>query len=116
MKAEYTRGPWSVGEYDPNLGYDCMTGGVRAGPAVLDSGDYGQEGCRGISALSLAKMLADAHLIAAAPDLLAEITKCLVEIDAEIEQRKVGGNTEDWVALQQVSDAGHAAIAKATQS
>lgn len=66
----HTPGPWKLGEFEEHLGYDCMTGGVRAGPAVLDGSDYGQKRCRDIGPEAKARMLADAALIAAAPDLL----------------------------------------------
>ncbi len=64
---------WTLGEYDDTLGYDCMTGGIHAGPAVLDGSDYGQKRCRPITPGQLALMMADARLIAAAPDLLAAL-------------------------------------------
>lgn len=47
-----------------------MTGGVRVGPVVLDGADYGQRPCESISPEGLERMMADAHLIAAAPGLL----------------------------------------------
>lgn len=56
--------------------------------------------------------IANARLIAAAPDLLAALNVLLPEVDAEIEQRQHGGNDEDWQHLKALSDAGHAAIAK----
>ena len=65
----FTPGPWIAGEIDENLGYDCMTAGVRAGPVVLDAADYGQTRCDDLPHYIEEKMLADAHLIAAAPDL-----------------------------------------------
>lgn len=69
--AKHTAAPWVVGEYSENLGYDCMTGGIHAGPVVLDGADYGQKRCHEIEATALERMKADAYLIAAAPDLLA---------------------------------------------
>ncbi len=73
----HTPGPWKIGEFDEHLGYDCMTCGVRAGPAVLDGSDYGQKRCAEIAPEAKARMLADASLIAAAPDLLAALN-CLL--------------------------------------
>src|SRR5690606_34999824 len=56
---------------------------------------------------------ANAHLIAAAPDMKAALLPLLEVVDEEIEQRKFSGNDEYWQRLQALSDAGHAAIAKA---
>ncbi len=70
MTDNFTPGPWLVGEYDEHLGYDCMTGGVRAGPVCLDGNNYGQKNCTPLEPEALARMMADAHLIAAAPQLL----------------------------------------------
>lgn len=71
----HTPGPWKLGGFDENLGYDCMTGGIRSGPAVLDGSDYGQKRCAEIDPEAKARMLADAALIAAAPDMLAALEK-----------------------------------------
>ncbi len=72
--------PWIVGEYDDSLGYDCMTGGMRAGPVVLDASDYGQKRCVLISDETLAALRADAEYIAAAcnayPQLVAALKAC----------------------------------------
>lgn len=43
-------------------------------------------------------------------DLVESLRACLAEIDQEIEQRKLGGNDEDWAALAELSDRGHAAV------
>ncbi len=71
----HTPGPWKLWEFDEHLGYDCMTGGIRSGPAVLDGSDYGQKRCAEIDPDAKARMLADAALIAAAPDMLAALEK-----------------------------------------
>ena len=73
----HTPGPWNLREFDEHLGYDCMTGGIRSGPAVLDGSDYGQKRCAEIEPEAKARMLADAALIAAAPDLLVALN-CLL--------------------------------------
>lgn len=75
----HTPGPWKLGEFDEHLGYYCMTGGIRSGPAVLDGSDYGQKRCAEIAPEVKARMLADAALISAAPDLLA----ALIEMERE---------------------------------
>lgn len=48
--------------------------------------------------------------VAMASALSKALTDALSSIDAEIEQRKFGGNDEDWVELQAVSCRGHAAL------
>ena len=81
----HTPGPWLLGEWNDHLGYDCMTGGVRAGVAVLDGGDYHQRPCAEISEANKARLMADAALIAAAPALLAE-NRCLRDALAQAEK------------------------------
>lgn len=72
--AKHTPGPWPVGEYEEDLGYDCLTGAVQIGTKFyLDGKDYGQQRCKDIEPEALAQMMADAHLIGAAPDLLAAL-------------------------------------------
>ena len=66
----YTKGPWVVSEYSDTGGYDCMTGGIQAGPVTLDGADYGQEWCAAENETCPPQMMADARLIAAAPELL----------------------------------------------
>ena len=68
---KFTPGPWVVGQYSDTMGYDCMTGGVRAGPVVLDGADYGQKPCVDLHMDDHFRMMADAHLIASAPDMFA---------------------------------------------
>lgn len=67
---KHTPGPWKLGELSETLGYDCMTAGVRAGPAVLDASDYGQRACYPLAPEVAERMMADARLIASAPELL----------------------------------------------
>lgn len=75
--SKHTPGPWVVGEWSETLGYDCMTAGVRVGPVVLDGADYGQRRCQPIQPEDKTRLLADARLIAAAPDLLAALAWAL---------------------------------------
>jgi hypothetical protein len=84
----HTPAPWTVGEYSETLGYDCMYGGVRVGPVVLDGRDYGQNACADIAAAAKAQMMADAALISAAPFLLAA---CEIALLALIESGIVDG-------------------------
>lgn len=78
----HTPAPWQLGEYDTYLGYDCMTAGVRAGPAVLDCGDYGQRHNSPPSPEQMSRMMADARLIASAPDLLEALQRVVNEYGA----------------------------------
>lgn len=96
-------GPWVRREYSEHLGYDCMTGGIRVGPVVLDGSDYGQKRCTPIEPRSLARMEADAKLIAAAPDMLA-VLELILDGNHDIE----GGLLEEHERLAR------AAITKAT--
>lgn len=105
---QHTPGPWRRGYFDESSGYDCMTGGVSigpdgVGPIHLDAANYGQERCEHIKQVTLEKMLADANLIAAAPDLLAHLQFAV----------KLFGGIPALNATAQV-DAMRAAIAKAT--
>lgn len=52
-------------------------------------------------------------MFAAAPDLLSALKALLPEVDAEIERRRTSGDDQYWSDLQPLSDAAHAALAKA---
>jgi hypothetical protein len=85
----HTSGPWLVEEYDEYGGYDCMSGGIKAGPIYLDAANYGQTD----RTIVPEQMIADARLIAAAPELLEALKRridprhisTLVEDDADRE-------------------------------
>ena len=68
---------WEVGEFDEMGGYDCMTSGVYVGNALLDGRMYGETSLQGLSEEARAEMLADAHLISAAPDLLEALVEMI---------------------------------------
>ena len=57
-----------------------------------------------------------ACLMERASDFGKALQAALCQIDQEIEQRKQGGNDEAWANLQAVSDAGHAALRKASRA
>jgi len=57
-----------------------------------------------------------AHLFAAAPELLAACKTIMPLIDQEIEQRKTGGNDEDWKDLQDAYELVANAVAKSIVS
>jgi hypothetical protein len=90
-----TPGDWMLGEYNDSLGYDCMTGGVRAGPAVLDGADYGQKRCKPIEPEDLERMLADAALIAAAPSFAAEVVRLTEENERLTKEAADAGEEAD---------------------
>ena len=98
---KHTPGPWRM------LDVSIVTGsGLTAKPVAQVWRRWEVEG-------GAEETEANAHLIAAAPDLFKALKACLFEIDQEIEQRKCSGNDEDWAAMQRLSDSAHAAIAKA---
>ncbi len=106
---KHTPAPWVIGEYSDTLGYDCMTGAIRVGPLMLDGADYGQRSCEKISADGLARMMADAHLIAAAHDMLSALQDGLDLADGfEGISRNNAMNL-----LSEFADKARAAIAKA---
>ena len=84
LEAKATKGPWKLGEYDETGGYDCKTGSIDIGPAVLDGWDYGQPHCEEIPTDGLERMQSDASLIAAMrnalPDLLHEVERLRLRI------------------------------------
>jgi len=97
--SKHTPGPWHLGEWDENLGYDCMTSGICCGPAVLDGRDYFESYTEPLTPGAKEQMLADARLIAAAPELLDAL------------QRIVKYDTNNDNKLARIA---RAAIAKAT--
>lgn len=99
-------GGWTVGDFDPTGGYDCLFAGIRVGPIVVDGSEYGQESMEEASPSVRAKMERDARLIAAAPDLLAIAER----IEAAMDFDASGHPMFDGMQAQLL-----AAIAKATQ-
>lgn len=71
----YTPGPWKIGAFDQYGGYDMMTSGVSAGPACLDGASYGQKRCIDMEPDAKDRMMSDASLISAAPDLLEALER-----------------------------------------
>jgi len=64
-------------------------------------------------AIAWVKEEAVAHVVAAAPDMLAALKDLIVEIDTEVETRQYGGNDEAWADLEEKANRARAAIAKA---
>jgi len=76
-----TGGPWTVGEYDDHLGYDCMTGGIGIGKHItLDAADYGQEVSweEGDTNFDKARMMADARALGQVPAML-ELVRAAID-------------------------------------
>ncbi len=115
--SKHTPGPWSVGEVshkkqrvdidslhaDQTVGYQTWRGLARA------------YGCEDMPAEGTAAMLANARLIAAAPELLEAARRVLEWFEAEDDHTKV---PDLWTRAQMCRDAElatRAAIAKATR-
>ncbi len=63
-----------------------------------------------IPAISLQDHLAAKAAIAREPLLAAALANLLPEVLAEIEQRKTGGNADDWARLEQLATAATSAL------
>jgi hypothetical protein len=72
-----TEGEWESGEFSDYGGYDCMTAGVKCGPAFLDGSTYGQDPCEAMDSDDQARMMADAKMLAASKRL-AEVLNDIV--------------------------------------
>lgn len=103
MTTNHTPGPWPIGEFEENGGYDCMTCGIQVGPIKLDGADYGQELLEEPTAEQFARMYADAKLIGAAPELL----EALKAVDNMLD--------EEFLDLALIGEIIHSAIKKATE-
>lgn len=57
----------------------------------------------------------DGRMLRSSYKLLAALNTLLPEIDAEIEQRRHGGNDEDWKELKRLSDEAHSAAWEAAE-
>lgn len=105
MSGEHTQGPWHIvlyGDGNSRVIHSDENTRVCFMASALD----------GDNAAAL-RINANAHLIAAAPDLLAALEGLLPELDIEIEARQLGGNAEDWADIERLTDAARAAIARA---
>jgi hypothetical protein len=97
-KPNFTPGPWTVGEISDTGGYDCMTAGVTAGPVTLDAADYGQARISDLPYYIEEKMLADAHLIAAAPELYEALAVILDAHDSYLEDVPLARDNPDPIS------------------
>ena len=73
MSEKFTSGPWQM-EYIQDGGYDCMSDSFKVCSAEqiifeIDLAYYGQEACGEPSVSTLGLAQANAHLLAAAPDM-----------------------------------------------
>lgn len=108
-----TKGPWVAGEFNEYGGYDMMFSGIQVGPAHLDGNRYGQSSCATIDEIGKARMVADAHLIAAAPELY-EALKAVNELIAEGAMQGMRYDVDNWgERLFESQQATSAALAKA---
>lgn len=82
MKKPNITEEWRLGSFEESGGYDCMTAAVKIGPATLDGHTYGQKPCESMTPDAMAKMLADARFIAAAPDMAKALEDCYAGLSA----------------------------------
>lgn len=112
MSARHTSGPWMVERSDGMVWIGRKKAFSDKVGDVITGISYGNE----YSDEYNERVLADAHLIAAAPDLLKSESKLAAEVGGlkafEDEVRAVIGNT-NWNVLMQRLDESYAAIAKA---
>ncbi len=114
-ETKFTKGPWKLEEYEEFAGYDCMTGGIRVGPVMLDGRDYGQKRCHDISDDQRARMEADSRLIAAAPDLYEALERDerLFSAMCEILDADALLDHVSMAVIRERRDAARSALAKA---
>ena len=80
---------WKRDKFDEHDGYDCMTGGINVGPALLDGSKYGQKSNEPITPEQMAEMEKDARIIEAAPEMLdAAKTFCRRVEAGEVRSRR----------------------------
>lgn len=99
-----------LGEFDEQGGYDCMTSGIQCGPANLDGYTYGEEYRTPLPDAAKKQMMADARLIAAAPDLL----EMLFSLAGQAELVAGLPTCGEREVLNGIARQARAAIAKAT--
>ena len=111
---KFTAGPWEWSEDRIWGGYSGLVGANGQEVLFPNTANDGDDGAAWFEDFPSA---ADAHLIAASPDLyrtgseLAETISALLPlVDHEIEQRKCGGNDEDWAELDAIWKSTNAAL------
>lgn len=77
MKRPNITEKWNLDGFEESGGYDCMTAGIKIGPATLDGHTYGQKPCESMTPEAMSKMLTDARFIAAAPDMAKALERLL---------------------------------------
>ena len=113
----HTQGPWRIGNIMQYVGYDCTTVGLMIGPVYLSCFEYGQKRCGEITDHVRERMLTDARLISAAPDMyeaLKAARECILG-RANIEYRKHGESTPLQDIYEELIAQIDAAMAKAGQ-
>jgi len=78
----HTQGPWRIGNIMQYVGYDCTTVGLMIGPVYLSGFEYGQKRCGEITDHVRERMLTDARLISAAPDMYEALKEMVRVADA----------------------------------
>lgn len=83
-----TPGPWDLGEFDEQGGYDCMTSGISCGPASIDGKTYGERYMEPLPPAAQMRMIADAALIVAAVNALPALIARVRELEQERDEAR----------------------------
>ena len=106
-KSKHTPGPWSVNDINPSdiYGYER---GTKRGRFVATAVNFGSGNC-----CHTEEDRANAHLIAAAPELLAALEKALLGLMAATSAANREGNETAVEVYREIGDIACAALAKA---
>ncbi|MBU3993731.1 MAG: hypothetical protein KKA12_14480 [Alphaproteobacteria bacterium] len=102
MTAQYTPGPW----FSDGLKIYVPDEDIERGM------DYPVAWAQGVSP-SEPCAVANARLIARAPELNDILERLMPHLSHEVEQRKCGGNLEDWLELEMLESLAYGLIAQA---
>lgn len=101
MEAKFTKGPWELVNTVETGRLNIFGAGYHVGTLVSGS------------AKDLGIFKDNARLIVTAPELYDAASNILPDIEYEIDQRKYGGNDENWRDLEKKASTLRAALAKA---
>ena len=110
MSARHTPGPWFLEpDTEPMNEHNPFDDGERGWFIMYQNGDQ-----KGV--VTYVPEGRQAHLIAAAPELLDILEQLMPGISLEVECRKHGGNDEDWLELERLEQHAYTVIANAKGS